>query len=158
MRTYPDVQNQVPHRPLSLGHAPVFDGNLRHLEAWARPLWQRSLVHLLEASRIRMNRFFLQVGHEPVADPRRHQIGDEHGVVEDALRGKDHQAHQPARLVEVEEGQQVHPLVVRLFEQRLDPSLVGLEPSERVQVADRAGDCARDARQRLQENKPDELL
>lgn len=92
-----------------------------------------------------------------MANLGRYKVANEHGIVENALRGKDHEPHQSARLVHLEEGEEVHALVVRLFEQCLDPPLVGLEAADGVQVAEGSRHHAWDAGDGFEEDEADEL-
>ena len=100
-RLYSDVEDQCPHVLLALGYIPILDGDLRDLEARVCPLRQQPLIHLFNAAGVSVDGFLLQVPNEPVAYPWGDKVRDEHGVVEDALGGKHHEAHQPAWLVHI---------------------------------------------------------
>lgn len=67
------------------------------------------------------------------------------------LGTEDHGAHEQPRLAELEEGQQVHALVLALFQQRGDPAIITAQHTERMQVAHHPAHHARHARNRLEE-------
>ena len=113
------VQQQVAHRALALGHLPVLDGDLGR--GHVLPLGQLARLQVVDGPRVRDDRLLLQVPHEAVAGARRDEVRQEEAVEEDALRAQDHQPHEPARLGELHEGEEVHALVVGLFEEGFDP-------------------------------------
>lgn len=152
----PNVQQQVLHGPVAFGHLPVVDGQIRNAELGIGPLGQLPSLEVGDGERVRQHGLFFQVAHEAMAGARGDEVGEEHGVEEDALGAQDHDLHEPAGLGHLEEGEQVHALVVRLFEQRLDPAVVALHPAQRVQVAEHAGHHAGDAGYGLQEHHADQ--
>src|SRR5205809_772796 len=46
----PDVQDEVPHGPMPLGHLPVIYRNVGHLEVGVGPPREVALVHLADAA------------------------------------------------------------------------------------------------------------
>jgi hypothetical protein len=58
------------------------------------------------------------------------------------LRAEDEQPVEDARLGKREEREEVHPLVLRILEEGLNPASVTLEAPERVEVTDCASDHA----------------
>lgn len=56
-----------------------------------------------------------------MADLGRDKVCDGEAAEEDALSAEDHESHEWARFCELEEGQEVHSLVVGFFEESLDP-------------------------------------
>lgn len=105
-----------------------------------------------------MHGLLLKVPDEAVANLGADEVCDKHGVEVDALRADDEYLHEPARLAHLEEGQEVHALVVRLLEQRLDPAVVALQTPERVEVSQHAGHHARHGRDGLEEDETAEPL
>ena len=110
------VQEQVAHGALALGHLPVVDGDVGHLEVWVGPLGQVAGVDLLDDAAVGVDGLLLEVADEAVAGARGEEVRQEHAVEEDALRADDGHLHEPARLGQLEEGEQVHALVVGFFE------------------------------------------
>lgn len=65
--------------------------------------------------------------------------------------------HEPAGFAHFQKGQEVHPLVVRLLEQRLDPTIVALQRPYRAQMAEHARHHTRDTGNGFEKDEPDEL-
>ena len=74
-----------------------------------------------------MNGFLLQVSNKAVACLRRDEIRDEHGVVEYPLGGEDQESHHPTWPIQLQECEEMHSLIIRLLQQRFDPTLVLFE-------------------------------
>ncbi len=110
----PDVEQQIPHRPMTLGHVPILDGNLGRLKSF--PLGQLAGLDVGNGQRVRHDGLLLEITDESMAGAGRDEIGEEHAVEEDALGAEDHQTHEPAGLGHLEEGQQMHAFVVRFLE------------------------------------------
>ena len=70
---------------------------------------------------------------------RRDQVQQEEADVEDGLGQLNHQSFEPGGLGDLDEGHQVHPLVLRLLHQGADPALVILHFPQATQVPDHAG-------------------
>ena len=149
-----DIQDQIPNAPLPLRHIPVADGDLGSLGG----LKERQVagVDLGDEARVGDDGLLLEVADEAVARARRDEVGEEERVVPHPLRGEQHRAHEAARLRHGEEREQVHALVVGLFEEGLDPPVVALQPPDRVQVPQGCGHHAGDAGDRLEEDAPDQ--
>lgn len=77
----PNVQNQVLHRAVALGHVPIRHGNVRDLELGVGPPGEEPLVELVDAARIRVYGLLLEVPYETVANARADEVGEEHGVL-----------------------------------------------------------------------------
>lgn len=77
----PDVQDQVFHRAVALGHVPVRHGNVGHLELGVAPLGEVSLVELVDTARVRVYGFFFEIAYESMADSRTDEVGEEDGVL-----------------------------------------------------------------------------
>lgn len=114
-----------------------------------------ALLYLVDTPRVGVHGFFLEVADEPVGDFRRDQVAEEHGVEEDALRSQDERLHEQTWFAHLHEGEQVHALIVGLFEEGLDPAVVPLEASERVQVSEHTGYHAGDAGDGFEEDEAD---
>ncbi|KXH63971.1 hypothetical protein CNYM01_13806 [Colletotrichum nymphaeae SA-01] len=140
----PDVQNQILHRPLALGNLPILHRDIGDHEIRIGPLRQQALVDLVETARVRVHGLLLEVPDEAVGDLGGDEVRQEHAVEEDALGAEDHDLHEPARLRHLHERQEVHALVEALLEERLDPAVVALHAAQAAEVAEHAGDHARD--------------
>lgn len=155
--TYPDVEDEILHGPVTLGHVPVTDSKIGDTELGVRPLLKAAMVKLKQAAGVSVNSLFLKVADEAVANLGREEVRDEHGVVEDALSTKNDKSHKPAGLVHLKEGEEMHSLVVRLLEKRLDPALVGLETANGLEVAQAASNHAGNTSNGLKEDEANEL-
>lgn len=108
------------------------------------PCGEATSLDLLDASCVGEDGLFLEVADEAVARAGRDHVAEDcggarergelwargegglltEGIVEDALRGEHHGAEEARRFLERHEGHEVHALVLRLLEQRVDPALV----------------------------------
>lgn len=77
----PDIQDQILHRAMTLGHIPVRHGNVGHLEFGVGPLGEVSFVELVDTARIRVHGFLLEVAYEAVANSGADEVGEEYGVL-----------------------------------------------------------------------------
>ncbi len=64
----------------------------------------------------------LDVPNQPMAKLGTDYIGEEEQVVEDRLCSNDGAAEDHAGVLELNEGQEVHPLILGLFEEGMDPT------------------------------------
>lgn len=64
----------------------------------------------------------------------------------------------PARLRHFQKRQQMHPLIIRLLQQRLNPSIIPLHPPHRMQMPQHARRHARNTRHRLEKNVSNHVL
>ncbi|CRJ86145.1 hypothetical protein BN1723_000082 [Verticillium longisporum] len=103
-----------------------------------------AFLDLADAARVRVHGLLLEVADEAMRDLGRDEIRQEHAVEEDALGTDEHDLHEPARLRHLHKGQQVHALIVRLLEQRLDPAVVALHATKAAEMAEHASDHAWD--------------
>ena len=71
------------------------------------------------------------------------EVAGNEGVEEDALAAEDHEAHEPAWFGHLQEGEEVHALVVGLFEERLDPAIVSLHTADTMEVSQHTGNHTR---------------
>lgn len=147
-----DVKQQVTHCSMALRHVPVLDGDVWCLHLLEH--WKLAAVNVRDGPRVSEDSFFFQIADEAMAGAWRDEVRDEEGVEPYTLRAEHHETHEPARLSHLEECEQMHALVVRLLEQRLDPAIVALHAAHRVQMAKHASDHARYASYRLQKDKP----
>lgn len=114
-----DIQQQIAHAALALGHVPVADGNLGGLEVL--PLGQLAGVDVGDGERVGEDGLLLEVADEAVAGARGNEVGEEHAVEKDTLGAEDHKAHKGAWGGHFEEGEEVHAFVVGFFEESFDP-------------------------------------
>jgi hypothetical protein len=139
-----DMQQQILHCPMPFRKIIVVDGNVWGLHFG--PSRELSSFEVSEFAGIGKDGFFFEVAYEAVAGTWTDKVGEEHGVKEDALSSKDCETHEPPRfahLVDVlvnafglpcvcishlQEYEQVHSLVVTLFQQSLDPAMITLHP------------------------------
>jgi hypothetical protein len=149
----PHIQQQILHHAMALGHIPVRDCDLGRLEIL--PVWQPAGIHIRQCARVGDDGLLFDVADEAVADGGRDQVAEEEAVEEDALRAKDHGAHEQPRGVELEEGEEVHSLVEGFFEEGFDlspistfwfarwrayPAVIPLHPAQTVQVPQHSTD------------------
>lgn len=153
-----DVQQEVLHGPVALWDVPVVDCEVRDGELGVGPLRELPGLEVLDGEGVGEHGLLLEVADEAVAGARGHEVGEEHAVEEDALGAEDHEFHEPAGLGHLEECEEVHALVVGLLQQRLDPAVVPLHPSEAVEMAKHAGHHSWDASHGFEEHEPDEPL
>lgn len=117
----PDIEHQIPHRPLSLRHPPIVNSDIGYLKLRIRPFRKVTSLDLFDDATVRVDGLFLEITHKAVASSGGEEVRDEHAVKEDALRADNEHLHEPARLGELEEGKQMHALVVGLLKKGLDP-------------------------------------
>ena len=156
--TYSNVKDEILHGPVTLGHVPVADSKIGDAELGVRPLLEAAMIELKQATGISVNSLLLEVANEAVANLGGEEVRDEHGVVEDALGTEDDESHEPARLVHLEEGEEMHSLVVGLLEEGLDPALVRLEAANGLEVTQATSNHARNTSNGLEEDEADKLL
>ncbi len=114
-----DVVKQIAHGAVTLRHVPILHRNLRCLEAL--PLWEFPSFDVSNGTGVGENCFFFQVADKTMADPGRHQVGQEHAIVEDPLRSEDHEPHKATWFSHLHEGEEMHALVIGLFKEGFDP-------------------------------------
>lgn len=66
--------------------------------------------------------------------------------------------YSPARLRHFQKRQQMHPLIIRLLQQRLNPSIIPLHPPHRMQMPQHARRHARNTRHRFEKNVSNHVL
>ena len=71
-----------------------------------------------------MDSLLLDVAHEPVAGLGADEVREEERVEHHALAEEHHEAENGARLLQPQECQQVHPLVLRLLQQGVYPTVI----------------------------------
>lgn len=140
--------NRVPTYPNS---------NIGNLEVWITPFREIAAFDLSNRPRVCMHGFFLEIADEAVHNTGVQKVGHEEGVEEDALRTNDHELHEPAGLAHLHEREEMHSLVVALFEECLDPAVVALHPAKTAEVTEHTADHARDAGNAFEEDESDEL-
>ena len=151
-----NVQQQVSHGPLVLRHVPIFNGDLGCRELL--PARQLPGIEVADGLGVGPDRLLLQVPDEAMTDLWRQEVGQEHAVVEDPLGSEDHEFHEPARLGHLHEGEQMHSLIVCLLQERLDPAVVSLQPSQAVEMSQAGPNHAGDPGHALQKEEADEPL
>ncbi len=118
-----DIQQQVPHATAPLGHIPVADGDDGGLGG--RPEGQFASVEIGDGARVGDDGFFFEVADEAVAGAQGEEVCEEEAIEEDALSAEDHGAHEEARGVRFQEGEEVHALVEGFFEEGFNPGVEG---------------------------------
>ena len=93
-----------------------------------------------------------------MASPGGDEVTEEECVEEDTLRAENHEAHERAWLSELEEGEEMHSLVVGFLEKRLNPSIIPTHFSERVEMSDHSCYHWGDAGDGLEKDESDEPL
>lgn len=121
------------------------------------PLGQVTVLDLLDATGVGMDGLLFKISDKSVDNLGGDEVGDEKTVEEDALGSNDHHLHEPTRLAHLHECQEVHPLVVALLEERLDPTIVSLHASKASEVAQHAADHAWNSGDALQEDETHQL-
>ena len=114
-----NVEQEILHRPLPIGHIPVSDSNVWRFERL--PFWKSPRLDVSYCTGVGEDSFFFEVTDEAVAGTWGDEVGQEHPVEENALGADDHGAHEETRLCHFEEGKEVHPLIVGFFEESLNP-------------------------------------
>nr|GMC50251.1 jmjC domain-containing protein 7 [Ipomoea batatas] len=143
----PNNQDNIPESR-SRREAPVVesDGRSRHV-------LNITLVKLLKELGVGMDGLFLQVSDDAVSQLGGDEVGGEVSVEEDALDGEDEGAFVPPRLRNLHERHQMHSLVLRFFQQRLDPPPAVLESPEGFAVEQHPSHHSRHRRHRLQHHR-----
>mmetsp|Transcript_20354 Transcript_20354/g.49185 ORF Transcript_20354/g.49185 Transcript_20354/m.49185 type:complete len:218 (-) Transcript_20354:300-953(-) len=131
-------------------HVPVVDRDLRR--RLRVPLAEAAVIDGVDDRRVRVHRLLLEVADEAVARAGGDHVHQKERVHEDSL-GADHAQpeHRP-RLLELDEGEEVHPLVLRLLEQSVDPPVVAVHAAKRPKVPQHPRRHPRDARDSLEED------
>lgn len=74
------------------------------------------------------------------------------------MGAENHNAHEGTGFGHLEEGQEVHALVVGFFQQRFDPAVVALHTAHTVQMAEHACDHSGDSGDGFEEDIPVEII
>eukprot|EP00960_Hanusia_phi_P009095 262805-Hanusia_phi.AAC.1 len=101
--------------------------------------------------RVCLDCLLLEVAYKAMAEARTGYVGDEEEVHEDPLGGNDGRAESVAGLLELDEREQVHALVLGLLEQRVDPSVVAIHAAQRAEMTKHPRRHSRHRRHRLEE-------
>lgn len=117
-----------------------------------------SSFDFVNGARVGMNSLLLEVAHESVDKSRREEVENEERVEEDALCTDDHELHEATGFAHLHKCEEMHALVVRLLEERLDEAIVSLHPSQAAQVAKHSTYHTWHAGYRLKENEPNQLI
>ena len=96
---------------------------------------------------------FLEVAHQPVRGARGDDVQQQEESEEQCLRGQHQHAFEPARTRDLNEGHQVHALVLGLVHQGADPAFVIAHPAQAAQVDQRRADHARHRGDSLQHDR-----
>ena len=86
----------------------------------------------------------------------REEVGQTEAECEDQLSADHRCSEEKSRPPELHEGHQVHPLILRLLQQGVDPAVVPLHLPQRLEVPHHAGSEARTPRHCLQEDTPEQ--
>mmetsp|Transcript_16126 Transcript_16126/g.62892 ORF Transcript_16126/g.62892 Transcript_16126/m.62892 type:complete len:352 (+) Transcript_16126:85-1140(+) len=122
------------------------------------PVLHGAVVNVVDELGVSGHCFLLNVADESVAELGRAEVCEEKEVVEDALADHDAEAEERPGLLHGKERQQVHSLVLCLFQQCVNPPVVALQPSEGAEVAESGCNAARNAGNGLEENDSGEPL
>lgn len=133
------------------------NSNVRNAELGILPLRERTLVNLLETSRVSVDGLLFEVSDEAVHNLGGHEVGEEEAVEEEALGANDHGLHEPARLAHLHKGQEMHAFVVALLEEGFNPAVVSLHSSEAVEVTQHAAHHSWHASDTFEEDKSNKL-
>ena len=98
--------------------------------------------------------FELEQEERPVAEAGREGVGQTEAEGEDNLSADHRSSEENSRPSELHEGHQVHPLVLRLLQEGVDPAVVPFHLPQRLKVPHHAGSEAWHPRHRLQEDTP----
>mmetsp|Transcript_60163 Transcript_60163/g.137997 ORF Transcript_60163/g.137997 Transcript_60163/m.137997 type:complete len:272 (-) Transcript_60163:21-836(-) len=135
-------------------HPPVVERNRRHLLIRPRRVQLRSRrAHQLDDVRVGVDRHLLDVADGAVRGARGEDVqGDEEArppelqaVHDGTLRGR--------HLKGIDEREEVHPLILRLLEERMDPSVIARHGAQRREVAVLGRDHAGHAGDGLEEEE-----
>ena len=85
---------------------------------------RRAGLELGEILGVADHRLFFKVAHQAVRRAARHEVEHEEAEVKNPLRQQDEPAFQRGGLSHLDEGHEVHALVLGLFHQRADPAVV----------------------------------
>ena len=133
-------------------------GIRRQVPVLDRTLWRGHVLvaaglDLGEVFRVADHRFLFEIAHDPMRRARGDQIQHEEQVVEDALGKDDQPALEAGRLCNLDEGQQVHALVLGLVQQHADPAFVVGHVAQRLQVLQRRAHHAGDRGDRFEDDR-----
>lgn len=103
------------------------------------PFGQPTLLDIFQDAAVRQDGFLFQYSDKSVCDTGREEVEDEEEVVEDALGEQRECSSDGSWLGEVHESQEMHPFVLGILEQSVDPSFVSLHQAERLQVSTGCG-------------------
>ena len=87
-----------------------------------------------------------------MAEAGREGVGQTEAEGEDNLSADHRRSEENSRPSELHEGHQVHPLVLRLLQEGVDPAVVPLHLPERLEMTDHPGSEARNPGHGLQED------
>lgn len=99
-----------------------------------------------------MNRLLFEVTHEPVAEFWGDKVHQEIDVRKRDLGCCDEKLEEISRLSEMNEEEQMHSLVLCLFEQMVDPTMISLAFPQASEMTVHTTNHAWDASNRLEEN------
>lgn len=125
--------NDISHRG-SFGQLPVFQCHVGDLAACK--VRQSASVNVMKQMCVGSDGLLFQVTHETMADLGRQQIGEEKQIEEHALSTQDGQSEDRAALTYLHEREQVHPLVLGFFEERVDPTIVPFHSPQTFHVSE----------------------
>lgn len=143
---------------------PVLDCDFRR--SFLAPLVEflvLGIFHGADGVNVGMNGAFLQVADESVAPLAvGDDVHDEEHVPHDALRDEDAQTHDEAgaaeMLLQVKGNKHVHALVLSLLKKRLNPAVVALHGSQRLEMAQSSCNGSGNSRSGLKEQDATENL
>ena len=124
----PDGEDDVPHHG-ALPQLPVVDRDLWGGEAG--PHGKLAGVQLVQDVSVGHHGLLLKVADKPVTEVRGDHVEETEGSCEDELSSNHTSSKQGSRSAQRQEGHQVHPLILSLLYQGVNPAVVSLHPSKK---------------------------
>mmetsp|Transcript_13356 Transcript_13356/g.42591 ORF Transcript_13356/g.42591 Transcript_13356/m.42591 type:complete len:279 (-) Transcript_13356:188-1024(-) len=150
-----DSKDEVAHLGIVSEH-PILLADLGSVHVLPRR--QTVVVNVLDAACVRLAGLLLEVAHEAVGSGGRGDVDEEVEVPEDSLGAEHGGAEDEAGLLHGQEGEQVHPLVLCLLQQGVDPAMVATQGAQRAEVAPHGPDHAWHASHGLEEQEAPQIL
>lgn len=145
-------QNDISHRG-ALVESPIGDGELGSGLALPRGEGGAFGVDLVDSVGVSSNSLLFDVTHESVAELGPDKVEREEAVHENSLGSENHQSHEPTRLANRQERQQMHSFVLGLLEESSDPAVVSLHGAKSSQVSNHGSHETRHGGDSLKEDK-----
>jgi len=145
-------QDDISHRG-ALVESPIGDGELGSRLDLPRGEGGAFGVNLVDSMGVSSNSLLFDVTHESVAELGPDEVDREETVHENSLGSENHQSHEPTRLANRQERQQMHSFVLGLLEESSDPAVVSLHGAKSSQVTNHGSHETRHGGDSLEEDK-----